>query len=52
MDYSVIIPMAGPCGEKVTYGYTLHHFEPKQGKIVGVWPYEFTLSNLTNLRTK
>lgn len=52
MDYNVITPMAGPCGEKVTYGYALHHFEPKPGKIVGVWPYEFTLTNLTNLRNK
>jgi hypothetical protein len=52
MDYSVITPMAAPCGEKTTYGIALHHFEPKAGKKVGVWPYEFNLTNLTNLRTK
>lgn len=52
MDYSVITPMAGPCGYKTTYGWATHHFEPKPGKLVGVWPYEFTLANLTTLRTK
>lgn len=52
MDYYAIVPMAGPCGEKTTYGIALHHFEPKAGKKIGVWPYEFNLTNLTNLRTK
>ncbi len=52
MDYSVVTTKAGPCGYKTTYGWGFDHYEPKSGKIVGVWPNEFTLSNLTNLRTK
>lgn len=37
MDYSVIVPMAGTCGEKQTYGWGFDHYEPKQGKILGLW---------------
>lgn len=52
MDYNVITPTAYPCGVKDTYGWGRDHFEPKAGKLVGVWPYEYTLANLTTLRTK
>ena len=52
MDYDVVTPTAMPCGIKDTYGWGLDHFEPKPGKIIGVWPYEFTQQNLSTLRTK
>lgn len=51
-DNALITPMALQCGTKVTYGYGTHHYEAKAGKLVGVWPYDFTEANLKELRTK
>lgn len=48
----LIQPLALECGTKVTYGYGTHHFEPKDGKVVGIWPYDYDSTNLYNLRTK
>lgn len=56
MDYSItsgggVQPNAYECGTKTTWGWGLEDFLPKPGKTVGIWPYEFTISNLTTLRT-
>lgn len=53
MDYSVITPMAAPCGTKQTYGWGLDHYEPQSGKTLGIWPNHNTgPTQWTEYRTK
>jgi hypothetical protein len=55
MDYSdsnSVIIMAPPCGTKVTHGWGTHHYEPKAGKVLGVCPWDYSLSNWQTLKNK
>lgn len=40
----------GPDCAYIQHGWITHHYEPKDGKLVGVWPVDCSVSNLTNLR--
>ena len=51
IDTDIVTPMRPVCGYRAIYGWGLDHFASKPGKTVGVWPLDYSQSNLTTLKT-
>ncbi|MCB0748458.1 MAG: hypothetical protein KDC90_13430, partial [Ignavibacteriae bacterium] len=44
-----------PCDIRIEVSYEFHHYEPKDGKVLGIWPenrYEDDVNKFNQLRTK
>lgn len=52
IEGKIITPKKPACDWHVVESWELDHYEPKAGKTVGVWPYDYFVSNLKTLRNK